>query len=295
MKNFLKLALKVGITAFALYWVFSNTDMVALSERISRSNPYYLFLAFLAFVVSQFFASARVHSFFVSAGLKLSPLYNYKLYLLGMFYNMFLPGGIGGDGYKIFFLNKTFGTEKKKLLTAVFLDKLSGVWALCVLIILMLLFIPDIGVAYYLLAILFIGTVIYFFLYKYLFGAYFKLFIPAHIKALGLQFMQVVSVAFILQALGFEGSFFPYLILFLASAFMALFPFTIGGLGSRELVFLYGAKYFVLDPQLAVSVSLVFFVVSAVASLPGVYFVFRGGELEERIKNHPKNNKRYSL
>lgn len=196
-----------------------------------------------------------------------------------MFYNMFLPGGIGGDGYKIFFLNKEFGIEKKKLLTAVFLDKLSGVWALCSLIILMLLFVPNIDVAYYLLAALFIGTLIYFFLYRYLLKPYFKCFIPAHLKALGLQFMQVVSVAFILQALGFDGSFFPYLILFLASAFMALFPFTIGGLGSRELVFLYGAKYFVLDPQLAVSVSLIFFVVSAVGSLPGVYFVFRGDKL----------------
>src|SRR5690606_23591990 len=135
MKNFLKLALKLGITAFALYWVFSNTDMIALSERITRSNPYYLFLAFLAFVVSQFFASSRILSFFSGAGLKLSALYNYKLYLLGMFYNMFLPGGIGGDGYKIFFLHKEFGIEKKKLLMAVFLDKLSGVWALCSLII----------------------------------------------------------------------------------------------------------------------------------------------------------------
>lgn len=282
MKNFLKLALKLGITAFALYWVFTNTDINALSERIARSNPYYLFIAFLVFVVSQFFASSRIRTFFAGAGLKLPALYNYKLYLLGMFYNMFLPGGIGGDGYKIFFLHKNFGTEKKKLLMAVFLDKLSGVWALCLLMSSMLLFVPDIDIVYYLLVAGFIGTVIYLVLYKYLLQSYFKYFLPAHLKALGLQLMQVVCVTFILQALGFEGSFFPYLILFLASAFMALFPFTIGGLGSRELVFLYGAKYFVLDPQLAVSVSLVFFVVSAVASLPGVYFVFRGGELEKQ-------------
>src|SRR5690606_6324952 len=191
MKNFLKLALKLGITAFTLDWVFSKTDMIALSARSTRSNPYYLFLAFLAFVVSQFFASSRILSFFSGAGLKLSALYNYKLYLLGMFYNMFLPGGIGGDGYKIFFLNKKFGIEKRKLLLAIFLDKLSGAWSLCTLIILMLLFFTDIGVAYYLLAVWLIGTVIYFCVYKYLFQPYFKLFIPVHLKALGLQLTQL--------------------------------------------------------------------------------------------------------
>ncbi len=284
MRDFLKLALKIGITTFALYWVFSNTDMDALAERITRSNPYYLVLALLAFAISQLFASSRIHSFFSGAGLKLPVLYNYRLYLLGMFYNMFLPGGVGGDGYKIFFLNKKFGIEKRKLLLAVFLDKLSGAWSLCTLIILMLLLFTDIGVAYYLLGVWLIGTVIYFFVYKYLFQPYFKLFMPVHLKALGLQLTQLVVVTFILQSFGFEGTFFPYLILFLASGFMALFPFTIGGLGARELVFLYGAKYFILDPQLAVSISLVFFVVSAVASLPGVYFVFRGGELRG-IKN----------
>lgn len=275
MGHYLKTFLKLGITAFALYWVFSNIDIQAISERITRSNPYYLLLSLLTFMVSQLFASSRMHTFFSGAGLKLSALYNYKLYLLGVFYNMFLPGGVGGDGYKIFYLNKEFGVEKRKLLTAVFLDKLSGAWSLCTLIILMFLFFIKLSIAYYLLGAWFIGTVIYFFIYKYLLQPYFKLFIPVHLKALGLQLTQLVVVSLILKSFGFGGTFVPYLILFLASGFMAVFPFTIGGLGARELIFLYGSEYFVLDQQLAVSVSILFFVISALSSLPGVYFVLK--------------------
>jgi glycosyltransferase 2 family protein len=29
-----------------------------------------------------------------------------QLYLLGIYYNLFLPGGIGGDGYKIYLLKQ---------------------------------------------------------------------------------------------------------------------------------------------------------------------------------------------
>jgi len=34
-----------------------------------------------------------------------------------MFYNLFLPGGIGGDGYKIYLLNKLSNKSIKSLTT----------------------------------------------------------------------------------------------------------------------------------------------------------------------------------
>lgn len=282
--NFLKILFKFGITGFALLWVFSNTDLTALYYNIINSNPFYILLAFISFIVSQYIASSRINVFFKAIGLLLHQFYNYKLYLLGMFYNMFLPGGIGGDGYKIFFLNKYFGIETKKLIIAKFLDKLSGVAALSVLILVQLLFIPELNLPKTLiLALIFVGIGICYFLYHLFFSEFKVLFLKVHLIALSLQIFQVICVVFILLGLGFDGFLLPYIIIFLASAFMALFPFTIGGLGSRELVFLYGAKYFNLDPQVAVTVSLIFFAISAICSLPGAYFALKSSSVKPEL------------
>ncbi|MFD1631225.1 lysylphosphatidylglycerol synthase transmembrane domain-containing protein [Pseudopedobacter beijingensis] len=278
-KQGLKLTAKIAITTFALYWVFKNTDIDLLWKNITKSDPLFLLLAILSFLLSQLFAAARVNIFFHQIKLSLNKFYNYKLYLVGMFYNVFLPGGIGGEGYKIYFLNKNFGTDKRQLITAIFLDKLSGLWAICLLICSFIPFIEETSfLNIYSFSAIIAGTTVYILLYKIFFKQFFTAFPKAHLHALGLQVMQVACVIFILFALKEDQDnlrLLPYLTLFLASAFMALFPFTIGGLGARELVFLYGSKYLELDPQIAVTLSLLFFAVSAICSLPGGYFIFR--------------------
>jgi uncharacterized membrane protein YbhN (UPF0104 family) len=106
------------------------------------------------------------------------------------------------------------------------------------------------------------------------FSDYSKNFGLSHLKALMVQSMQVVSVILLLYALNFEGKFSPYLFMFLMSSMVAIFPFTVGGLGARELVFVYGAQYFQMDQHLAVIISLLFYCISALLSFSGIYFVF---------------------
>ena len=43
-----------------------------------------------------------------------------------MFYNLFLPGGIGGDAYKGFVIQRKFKVKTKKVVGALLLDRLSG-------------------------------------------------------------------------------------------------------------------------------------------------------------------------
>src|SRR5690606_10279600 len=121
-----------------------------LREAFIGSNPIYFFIAFCIFAASQFIASTRLNNFFQGVGLHLTDFYNFKLYLLGMFYNLFLPGGIGGDGYKIYFLRRKSGIKGRRLLTAVFFDRLSGVWALVFIICLLTIFIPRIEIPHWL-------------------------------------------------------------------------------------------------------------------------------------------------
>lgn len=280
-KNFLKFA----VTAFALYWVFSKVDVKDVQEAFFTSNPLYLFLAFLAYAVSIAIGSSRLNEYFRSIGLSLSESYNFKLYLLGLFYNIFLPGGVGGDGYKIYFLRKRFDARGRKLLAAVFFDRLSGLWALSLIIALLAVFIPQLSIPRELpIIIVTLGTIAYYFVMRQYFRDFIGRFFMAHIKALGVQSMQVVCAILLLYALGYEGKFAPYLFMFLISSLVAVVPFTVGGLGAREMVNVYGAQLFNMDTHLAVIFSLLFYVTSALMAAFGAYFIFWPRSLgEERL------------
>lgn len=278
--NIVKLLLKISVTGLSLYLVFKKVEISDLKEAFSKSNPIYLFLAFIAFVISQMISSSRLNTFFKGIGLNISEIFNFKIYLLGMFYNLFLPGGIGGDGYKIFLLRKKFEIKGRRLFQAIFFDRLSGLWALGLIISALVIFIPYLGIPNGVpVIVVALGTVIYFLVMRRFFKDYSHRFILTHIKALLVQSMQVVAVILLLYALNFNGKFSPYLFMFLISSLVAIFPFTVGGLGARELVFVYGAQYFHMDQHLAVIISLLFYCISAILSFSGIYFVFHPQEI----------------
>lgn len=273
--NITKTLLKISITGLSLYLVSRKVEFNDLKDAFDKSNPIFLFLAFIAFVISQLISSSRLNTFFKGIGLKISETYNFKIYLLGMFYNLFLPGGIGGDGYKIFLLRKKFEIKGRRLFQAIFFDRLSGLWALGLIISALVIFIPHLGIPNWVpVLVVAAGTVAYYAVMRKFFSDYSKQFVLSHIKALMVQSMQVISVILLLYALNFEGKFSPYLFMFLMSSLVAIFPFTVGGLGARELVFVYGAQYFQMDQHLAVIISLLFYCISALLSFSGIYFVF---------------------
>lgn len=273
--NITKILLKISITGLSLYLVSRKVEFNDLKDAFDKSNPIFLFLAFIAFVISQLISSSRLNTFFKGIGLKISETYNFKIYLLGMFYNLFLPGGIGGDGYKIFLLRKKFEIKGRRLFQAIFFDRLSGLWALGLIISALVIFIPHLGIPNWVpVLVVAIGTIAYYAVMRKFFSDYSKQFVISHIKALMVQSMQVISVILLLYALNFEGKFSPYLFMFLISSLVAIFPFTVGGLGARELVFVYGAQYFQMDQHLAVIISLLFYCISALLSFSGIYFVF---------------------
>src|SRR5690606_34940068 len=278
-----KLFLKIGITLLSLYLVFSKVSFTDLKEAMTESDPIFFILAFLVFFLSQVITSTRLNGIFRGIGLFVSEKYNFKLYLLGMFYNLFLPGGIGGDGYKIFFLRRKFGIKGRRLLTAIFFDRLSGLWALGLIIAVLIIFIPQIGIANWIpLTLIPIGTIIYFLILKKFFADYSVSLFSTHFKALCVQSLQLISAICLLYALHFDGKFSPYLLMFLVSSLVAIFPFTVGGLGAREVVFLYGADIFNLDPHLAVLISLLYYFIAALMSTLGTYFIFNPQALGEK-------------
>ncbi|MDN5204944.1 lysylphosphatidylglycerol synthase transmembrane domain-containing protein [Fulvivirgaceae bacterium BMA10] len=282
IKNSLKWFVKLALSGLALYIVFGKIDRVEAISIFSKIQFPYLILAIAFFNLSQIISAFRYRKFLGIAGIPISQSENIKLYYLGMFYNLFLPGGIGGDGYKIMALKKRFHKSWKPIFKATVIDRISGAVALCFLTLSMVYLnaiLLNQSFKYpFLLPIVAIGLFPSFLLFlKYLFKDFTKVFLTTSSQSLTVQLAQVGCAYFILEAMQVQDSVMVgYLTLFLVSGIVAIIPFTIGGLGARELVFVYGGQFFLMvDINIAVNFGLLFFVITALSSLPGSLFEFK--------------------
>ncbi|SFR50458.1 hypothetical protein SAMN04490243_2379 [Robiginitalea myxolifaciens] len=276
-------ALKILISAALLFFVFRQIPLQKVWETLKTSNLLWVFTALILFVVSKVLAAFRLNRYFHEIEVPLSTRDNLKLYLLGMFYNLFLPGGIGGDAYKGVVLHRKFGASGKKLAGVLILDRVSGLIALLTyaLILLFVLNPESISAFRWVVPIAIgLGFLIFYYGHRWLFAYLQKAFWAAFAFSALVQLAQLGAAFMLLMALGVESQFLPYLLLFLASSVAAILPISIGGVGLREFVFLYGSKWWGLEEPVALSISLLFLGITLVVSFFGVVFQIRGLGLE---------------
>lgn len=277
-RRYAVLLLKLVFMAGALWLVARHLDLGQLRRVLARAHPGWLAAATALFALSKLISSVRLNRFFRAIGIGLTETYNLRLYWLGMYYNLFLPGGIGGDGYKVYMLGQRFPGRRAAIFRALLLDRLSGMVALLVLL-LGLFAGTEYSLAWRLgaVALVPLGLGLSYALGRWLFGEFRAAFGRTSWQALGVQGAQVLCAWALWRALGAPGAALPYLLVFLASSVAAVLPFTVGGLGARELTFFYGARLFQLDPAVAVGVSVLFYLITAAVSLVGAAFGFGRG------------------
>jgi uncharacterized membrane protein YbhN (UPF0104 family) len=273
-ERLLKTVVKIAVSALALYLVYRKIDVDEMLLVLKSANLLWLILAFLLFNTSQAVSAKRLQIFFGAIGIYFSYKYNLLLYYLGMFYNLFLPGGIGGDGYKVFLLNKVYKKSVKSLISTLLQDRINGLVGLLFLMALLLLSGVPTGYAFYgnlMIAGIFGGIVVYYFLIRLLFKNYQKIIIPSFLLSFIIQALQLMAALCLFLSLGLTDNYLIYLQLFLISSIVSVIPITIGGIGARELVFVYGSSMFAIDENLAVAFSLLFFLTTAISALMGAF------------------------
>ncbi|HEX3386347.1 MAG TPA: lysylphosphatidylglycerol synthase transmembrane domain-containing protein, partial [Mucilaginibacter sp.] len=251
-------------------------------------NKAWLFAAIVCYFASMIFSASRLMSYFKSIGLNLDRRFNLRLYFLGMCYNVLLPGGIGGDGYKIYLLHKRYKLPTKKVFWAILLDRLSGFWAIGLITVALIILIPKIDIHFGIpTGIFLVGTAIYYWISRRFFKDYSNNFVAAHLKAIGVQTMQVLVIICLLMAQDdfhiFTTKVSPYLLSFLTSSLAAIIPFSLGGGGVRDAIFVNVSLYFNLKPDMAVYLSFGFYLISIIVALSGVYYVIRPKRLEQGL------------
>ena len=274
LKALLKGILRLVFSGVLLYYIFTIVDYRDVTVLLKQANPFLVFSAFLCFILSKITSAIRLNLLFHSIDIKISFLTNLKLYLLGMFYNLFLPGGIGGDGYKVFLLHKNYKTPVKKLIWVVFLDRLIGLAALGMMALIMMAFIKQLGpIRHYAWIILVAGILIVAFLISKYLEEVFQFLQRIIYQSFLVQILQLLSIVFLLLSHGESNNFLSYLTIFLVSSMVSILPISIGGAGMRELTFLYGSQLLGLDMNVSVSISLLFYLFTALSSLGGIVFV----------------------
>lgn len=276
-------ALKIGFSVLLLYFIFTRLPIRDVLDVLQRAAYSYLILALLLFILSKVLSAYRLNLFFHQLNAPLTHASNLKLYLLGMFYNLFLPGGIGGDAYKGYLVQKRFKPGTKRVVSALLLDRLSGMLVLFLLACALGYFMsptPWGTWAWVLPITAILGMLVFWWVNRTYFKNLYPVFWPALFYSAGVQLVQLGCVWCILMGFDVQAQQEAYLFVFLVSSIVAVLPITIGGIGSREIVFLYGALWLGLQEDTSVTISLVFFAITALVSLAGGWFHFKKLELE---------------
>lgn len=134
MKKILITLLQIAVTVAVLYWVYHDpVKRAQMVAALQNARYHWIVLAILAYVVVEIAAAYRWGVLLKVQGIHLSVPRLSGLFLIGMFYNQFLPGGTGGDIIKSYFLLKETPDKKAGALLAVVFDRFIGLVALVVI------------------------------------------------------------------------------------------------------------------------------------------------------------------
>jgi uncharacterized protein (TIRG00374 family) len=133
MKRILLTIFQLAVTAAMLWWVFHDPNQRAKMAIALRTADYrWVGAGILAYLVVEIAAAVRWKILLQVQKIRLSFPRISGLFLIGMFYNQFLPGGTGGDIIKSYLLLKETDKKAGALLAVVF-DRLIGLVALVTL------------------------------------------------------------------------------------------------------------------------------------------------------------------
>jgi uncharacterized membrane protein YbhN (UPF0104 family) len=272
MKNKIKVAIKIAFIIAAFFIIFHKIDINQL-KSIKIQNPFFLFLAFLFFNASQIISALRVHYYLKMIEVK--PIFKKQLmlYYVGMFYNMLLPGGIGGDAYKAYKFEQKYQKGYKKIIKALLIDRVSGLFAIFILLSILLTFSSfNFYLKFTFLAVP-VFVIILFLIHNHFFKEFKNITFKNLFLSIIIQLLQLLSFISILLSLGENNHIIDFSILFFISSLLSVIPVSIGGVGLRELTFLYGLEILGLNPAKGIVAAFLFFVITLISSAIGMLFL----------------------
>src|SRR6267142_5201715 len=131
MKKIFVTALQLAVTIALLIWVFHDpAQRHKMGKALQEADYRWVAAAIVAYVIVEIAAAIRWQILLRVQKIRLNVPRLTGLFLIGMFYNQFLPGGTGGDIIKSYLLLKETPDHKAGALLAVVFDRFIGLVAL---------------------------------------------------------------------------------------------------------------------------------------------------------------------
>ncbi|MCK4911292.1 MAG: flippase-like domain-containing protein [Thermodesulfovibrionales bacterium] len=291
-KQIAAFALKLLVSGSLLYFVLSRTGISEVIGIMAEIDPVRFAGAIGIFILMVLLCSLRW-------GLLLPDHFSqrrlFPLYMIGSFFNIFLPGLVGGDVVKVYYLYRE--TQRgAHALASVFMDRYIGYAGLMALGLLAYPFgfrsfqgswitpvLPGI------VALFIITSLVLFLarpggrfafisrLHDY-FDSYWK-DRPVLLKALGVSLcvhiLSSISVWLISTGLGAHVPLTTLFVFVPVIATLAALPISISGLGIREAAFVLLLGTQGISPEKATAISFAWFLAFAAGGLPGIFFYLR--------------------
>ncbi len=132
MKKWLPVFLQSLVSAGFLFWIFRRPDFGAEAWRVlAEADAAWLAAGFLLAGAGNFLGVARWGLFLRLLGIRIPGWEVLRLSFVGLFFNNFLVGAVGGDVVKVVWLSAK-GHAKTPALLSVLMDRMSGLGALVV-------------------------------------------------------------------------------------------------------------------------------------------------------------------
>lgn len=302
MKNKLFNIARVVISLLLLLLLFKRLEMRDILPLIREADISYILLSFLGYLLLLLFSAARWWWLLGVQDVRLPFMRVFKYYLIGMFFNNFLPPTLGGGAVRAIYAGRDTG-KKKESFASMTCELVLGFIGLFIFVTILLLFYLGTREGKILFLIFLCGSLTLAFLFNLFLSPRMvrRLEIPIRrVKIWGLgekfhRFYGAISIyrdkrkailiaillsfgvqtsigiinLFIGKALGLELSFLAYIVFPSIISVILILP-SIGGLGIRELSYIYFFNLLGIAPEASFSLSILFYLVGIIGSLPGV-------------------------
>ncbi|MDI6891001.1 MAG: lysylphosphatidylglycerol synthase transmembrane domain-containing protein [Thermodesulfovibrionales bacterium] len=281
------LFLKLTVSSGLLYIVLSRTGLKQVFSIIKGMNLYAFISAILLYIFAQFISTVR-WKLLLPGVLGIRKLFS--LYLIGSFFNTILPGLVGGDAVKAFYLYQATGRGSLTL-ASIFMDRYLGFVMLIAICAIAFPFgysyfqdspiawtPPLIVTAFIIVSLLIFGLRLgkrikilsefydYFHSYRNQKG----IIVRALVISALIQLSGIFAVYVLAFGLGEPISFLACLIFLPLIVMFTMIPISISGVGLREGAFVLFFGLIGVRPDIATALSLSWFLAITAGSLLGL-------------------------
>lgn len=279
--------IKITISSGLIYLVLSKAGIEKIIGAIAGINILYFIFAALLYIFSIYLSSVR-WQLLLPKGFKIGRVFS--LYLIGAFFNNILPGIIGGDAVKAYYLYKDKGNNISAV-ASVFMDRYVGFAALMFIGLAAFPFgfsyfrgsyigwlLPVIVLLFVIASLLIFGLRLgrrFSFMagfYEYFIGyrRKKKVILKAFLLSILVQITGIFSIYALSLGLKIEVPLLPLFIFVPIIGTISTIPISISGIGVREASFVTLLGFLGITPAQATAISFSWFLSIVIGSFPGL-------------------------